>query len=66
MAETMNDLDESEMQRLDYFWNWKTSYLLDSFNLNNPDMTENLAIIVITIFVLTTMCYVAMLLKLKK
>ena len=66
MAETMNDLDEAEMDRLNNFWNYKTSYILDSFDLNNPDMTENLVIITITIVVFTIMCYVAMFMKLKK
>lgn len=66
MAETMNDLDDTEMDRLNYFWEHKTSYILDSFDLNNPDLRENLAIIVITIGFFMLLCYITLLMKLKK
>lgn len=66
MAETMNDLDEEEMGRLSYFWEHKTSYILDSFDLNNPDLRENLLIIAITIGAFMTLCYITLLMKLKK
>ena len=47
-------------------WEHKTSYILDSFDLNNPDLRQNLLIIVITIGGFCALCYVTLLMKLKK
>ena len=66
MAETMNELEDGELERLNDFWDTKTSYILDSFNLNDPDITWNLAIILLTIAVFVLLCYCTLLYKLKK
>lgn len=66
MAETMNDLDEAGLDKLNDFWDTKTSYILDSFDLNDPDITWNLVVILSTILFFVSLCYFTLTFKLKK
>ena len=66
MAESMNDLDEEGMNKLNNFWNTKTSYILDSFSIENPEMTTNLIMIMCTITLLVTLSYATLRFTLRK
>lgn len=67
MAETMNDLDENEMNRLEDFWNTKTSYILDSFSCQDTSLLfDNILITIVTIFVIALIAYILLILKIKK
>lgn len=52
----MNDLDEKELNKFNEFWDHKTNYVLHSFSLNDPDLTENLSVVSITILGLAVLC----------
>lgn len=66
MAETINELDSNEMEKLNYFWSYRTNYLLDSYDLNDPDPTMNLIVIVITLMLFFLLGYFSLLYRLKK
>ena len=61
----LNDLDEQQVKQFDDFWDYKTSYILNSFSLNDPDMTYNFLVIIGTIAVWVFVCYYFMKHKLK-
>lgn len=61
----LNDLDKQQIKQFDDFWDYKTSYILNSFSLNDPDMTYNFLVILTTIALWVFVCYFLMKHKLK-
>ena len=61
----LNDLDKEQLKNFDDFWDFKTSYILNSFSLNDPDMTYNFLVITTTIAVWVFVCFFFMRYKLK-
>lgn len=59
-------LNETELDRLEDFWDTKTSYILDSFSCQEDLLTENILIIIITILVFILTCYLSLLYKLRQ
>lgn len=61
----MNDLGPEQVKEFDNFWDTSTSYILNSFSLNDPDMTYNYLVIIVTMVVWICICYFFMKQRLK-
>lgn len=66
LAEAVNDLDQDGLDRLDYFWQYKTSYIMDNYDVPHSPVEENLMVPFITWIGLIVFCLLLLRHKLKK
>lgn len=67
MVETMDYLDDNKISKLDEFWNYNTSYILNSFDCQEYSiLLTNFTVCVITILLFIILCYFLLLIKIRK
>lgn len=65
LVTSINNLNDDQIKELESFWNLKTSFVLNAFDLNDPNMTHNFVVILVTIALSTVVCYFFLAHKLK-
>lgn len=66
MVEITNDLNDDAVKKINDFWEYNNSYLLNTYQLNDSDITENLQVLFMTIFLLVSLCYFVLIYKIRK
>lgn len=66
MLGSINDLDSNEINRISDFYDHKTSYVLNSYDLIDPDIKENLIMVILSILFFVVLCYFTLIYKIRK
>lgn len=62
----MNNLDDEEVRTFNDFWDYRTSYLLNSFGITHSDLTRNVNVLLVTIAVAIVCGYSILVYRLRK
>ena len=62
----MNNLDDAQLRTFNEFWNDRTSYILNSYDLTHTDISGNVTVILATIAAAIVCCYSLLVYKLKR